>query len=91
MLRTFGDAFEHRVALMGITVHPVARSESETESIRSVVRSSRSSGHLKITTTTTTFSVMFSMITALMIVVFISSKLWISEYYYDYYNVQCYV
>ena len=46
---------------MGITVHPVARSESESESIKSVVRSSRSSGYLKITTTTKTFSVMFSL------------------------------
>ena len=78
MLRTFGDAFEHRAALMGIAVHPVARSESESESIKSVVRSSRSSGYLKITTTTTTFSVMFSMIVSLMIVGFITSKSYLS-------------
>ena len=41
---------------MGITVHPLARSESESESIKSVVRSSRSCGYLTITATTITFS-----------------------------------
>ena len=42
---------------MDTTVHPVARSESESESIKSVIRSSRSCGYLTITATTITFSV----------------------------------
>ena len=34
MLRTFGDAFEHTAPLMGIIVHPVATSESVSESTK---------------------------------------------------------
>ena len=36
MLRTLGEAFEHTAALMGITVHPVARSESVSESTKTL-------------------------------------------------------
>ena len=59
---------------MGITVHPVARSESVSENMKSVVRSSRSFGYLTITATTMTFSVILSTITELMSIGLISSK-----------------
>ena len=59
---------------MGIAVHPVARSDSVSESMKSVVRSSRSCGFLTITAITIPFNVMFNMITALMMTGLISSK-----------------
>ena len=74
MLRTCGDAFEHTAALMGITVHPLARSESVSENMKSVVRSSHSCWYLTSTAITVTFSVILSIITALTIIGLISSK-----------------
>ena len=37
MSRTFGVALEHRAALMGIAVHPVARSESVSENTKRAI------------------------------------------------------
>ena len=47
--RTFGVALEHKAALMGIAVQPLARSDSVSEKMKSVVRSSRSCGYLTMT------------------------------------------
>ena len=74
MLRTFGIAPEHNAALMGIAVHPLARSDSVIENMKSVVRSSRNCGYLTITAIAKTFKVIFKMITALMTETLISSK-----------------
>ena len=73
-LRIFGDVLEHTGALMGITVHPVARQESESESMKNVVRSSRSCLYLTITAIMIPFNAMFSVITALITTGLISSK-----------------
>ena len=59
---------------MGITVHPVARSESESESMKNVVRSSRNCLYLTITAIMIPFNALFSMITELMTTGLILSK-----------------
>ena len=50
--------FEHTAALMGIAVHTLARSESVSESKKSVVRCSRSCGYLTITAITITCNIL---------------------------------
>ena len=57
--RTFGVALEHKAALMGIAVQPLARSDSASENMKSVVRSSRSCGYLAMTAIANPFNVMF--------------------------------
>ena len=57
--RKFGVALEHKTALMGITVQPLARSDSVSEKTKSVVRSSRSCGYLTITASARLFNTMF--------------------------------
>ena len=41
---TSGVALEHRTALMGMKVHPAARSDTDSENMNRLVRSSRSCG-----------------------------------------------
>ena len=66
-LRTVSDVFEHTSTLMGIVVHPLARSDSASDTIKSVVRSSRSCGCLTITAITREFSAKFSTMIATII------------------------
>ena len=66
--RTFGVALEHKAALMGIAVQPLARSDIASENMKSVVRSSRSCGYLAMTAIANPFSVMFRTITEVMTV-----------------------
>ena len=63
---------------MGITVHPAARSDRESENMNSVVRSSRSSELRAITAITRQFVIIFSVITALMIAVLTSLLIYVS-------------
>ena len=72
--RTYGVALEHKAALMGIAVQPLARSDSVSDNMKRVVRSSRSCGCLTITAITREFSVIFTTITALMKTGLMSSK-----------------
>jgi len=65
-------ALEQRAALMGMKVHPAARSASDSDSMNSVVRSWRSSGYRAITAITSEFAITFMAITVLMTVVFTS-------------------
>ena len=59
---------------MGIVVHPLARSDSASDNIKSVVRSSRSCGCLTITAITREFSAKFSTVIATMMAGLKSSK-----------------
>jgi len=70
--RADGVDGEHTAALMGIAVQPDARSDTDSDSMKSVVRSSRKSGYDAITAITNEFMMMFSVITAPMIVGFTS-------------------
>ena len=65
--RTFGVALEHKAALMGIAIQPLARSDSVSEKMKSVVRSSRSCGYLTMTASARPFSTMFRTIITPMI------------------------
>ena len=67
-LSSSGVALEHRAALMGIAVQPLARSDSAKENMKSVVRSSRSCGYLAMTAITILFSITFITTIALMII-----------------------
>ena len=72
MSRTVGVALEHRAALMGVAVHPMARPDSVSENTSSVVRSSRSCRYMA--NNDNEFIIMFITITTLIVRVFMSSK-----------------
>ena len=72
MLATRGVAFEQRAALIGINVHPAARSATDSENMNRVVRSSRSCGYRAITAITRAFIVTSMMITELITIGFMS-------------------
>ena len=70
--RTVGVAGEHTAALMGIAVQPDARSDTDSDNMNNVVRSSRRSGYVAITAITKVFVMIVSVITALIITGFTS-------------------
>lgn len=62
--RIDGIALEQIAATRGIAVHPFARSAAESDTMNSVLRSSRSSGYLAITAITSVFKIRLSIISA---------------------------
>ena len=72
VLATLGVAFEQRAALIGINVQPAERSDTDSENMNRVVRSSRSCGYRMITAITRVFMIIFKMITTLITTGFIS-------------------